>query len=121
MQQQSKQSSGWRGKERRKYPRAKVSILLKIELNNKTIQAKTIDISANGISFTTRTAIEPFLVMRLTAKLPTGQKINAIATVVRAERSFTKANGAEYRVAMFFTEIKNTHKEMIRDFVRSIL
>lgn len=114
--------------ERRSAPRVNKTLPLKLTHNDYDILTETKNISANGAYFSSSQPLELMTKLNVVLLIPLKktrtkiiQKINCCGVIVRQER--TKENDPKfpYRIAMYFSELKDQDKKVLNCYVNSIL
>ncbi len=112
--------------EKRRYPRAKKNLPLKISSADFDIVTETENISCVGAYCKTDRYLEPMTKLKVFILLPVysrksivNKKVECEGVVVRAESS--QNGNHQYRVAIFFNDIDNKDIKKISDYVNSHL
>jgi c-di-GMP-binding flagellar brake protein YcgR len=112
--------------ERRRFPRIKREIPLKIKLNDYDLVGKTQDISSIGIYCTVDRYVPPFSIISIILLLPSRQEDNSKVfslrcqgAVVRSEKS--SKNEKEYNIAIYFSRINQSDKTKLLNYVHQHL
>lgn len=116
--------------ERRKHPRVYVNVAVQIKeddplSNSGFVNTQTLNLSSGGIYCPISRYLDVLTRLQITLLLPIHNKegrsetefIRCIAIVVRIEPEEEKPNYTEYRVGLFFSQIKDADRKKIERFV----
>ncbi len=110
--------------EKRCYPRIKKNIKFKITKDDSTVVAETIDLSCIGANCRTNKNISFMTKVKIIFPLSHGTHNNKVKNVefygviVRADKVSTNPdNNDMYEIAIFFSEIEESVKGKIADFI----
>ncbi len=111
--------------EKRRYPRAKKSLPIKIKNGDFDIATETKNISCIGAYCQIDKYIPPFTKIKATVLLPyktknTNHYINCEGTVVRIEKNDNSLE-PQYNIAIYFNQISKTNMLKIDRFVKNYL
>ncbi len=98
---------------------------MEIRLSGKDIaHAESINISANGIYFTSNLFIEPLTKLQITLLLPredslggSEDKVICEGVVVRTEPEAREEGRDSYDIACYFTSITEDHREKLETYI----
>lgn len=110
-------------KERRRAVRAPAKLAMEIKLGGGTgATAETINVSANGVYFTTPDHIPPLTKLQITLMLPDSgagspKEVVCEGIVVRTEPEAPKPPAESYEVACYFTSIAAADREALEAYI----
>jgi c-di-GMP-binding flagellar brake protein YcgR len=111
-------------KERRRAVRAPAKLAMEIKLGgDRSANAETINVSANGVYFTTPDHIEPLTKLQITLALPargdqdSDREVVCDGVVVRVEPEAPREDVKSYEVACYFTSISDGDREELEAYV----
>ena len=112
-------------RERRRYPRTRTSLPLKIYKKGLDIITETRNISCSGLYCRVNKLLPPMCKVGVTAVLPIQrttklktEKIRCTGVVVRSEPVIIKgADSAYQNIAVFFTDLSEKDKEKVAEYV----
>ena len=110
--------------ERRKAPRAAEPIAVAIVDGGGELHAETKNLSASGAYCVLERFIAPMTKLALRFELPNGARratIQCSGVVVRSEPIIVHAERGSYYVAIFFTDLAEQDRAMIKRFVQQRL
>ncbi|UCG51393.1 MAG: PilZ domain-containing protein [Candidatus Latescibacterota bacterium] len=119
-----------RTKERRKAVRAPATLAMEIKLSGKDCgRLETINVSANGVYFSSPEFIAPLTRLEITLVLPENTETPAAAkrevacegVVVRTEPEREETDRDRYDVACYFTSITESDREHLESYILSQL
>lgn len=112
--------------ERRKSPRVKHGLPLKISGDGMDFITQTQDIGVNGALFRLEKAVPLMSRMAMTLLVPshgkirTTRKILCNGVVVRCEPARAKEAPEEYNIAVYFTALKDSDKKVLTKYVHQV-
>ncbi|MDD5617867.1 MAG: PilZ domain-containing protein [Candidatus Omnitrophica bacterium] len=111
--------------EKRRFPRAKKNLPIKIRSEKFDIVAETKDISCIGAYCQVDKYVPPFTKIKATVLLPsdvkdTNQSINCEGTIVRVEKNDNSLE-PQYNIAIYFNQISKTNMSKIDKFIKDLL
>lgn len=112
-------------RERRRAPRIPARLAMEIELGGKRLGgAQSINVSANGIYFSSQTYIEPLTKLRITLVLPKespmageGRLVRCEGIVVRTEPDSPLREQGSYEIACYFTDVREEDREILESYI----
>jgi hypothetical protein len=112
-------------KERRRAPRITAQLAMEVKLGGgRSASAETVNVSANGIYFSSKSYIEPLTKLEITLLLPAsdprGKSTRSVAcegVVVRTDPELPSDEQTEYAVACYFTEIADNDKDILESYI----
>ena len=113
--------------ERRKSPRVKHGLPMKISADDMDFITQTQDIGGNGVLFRLEKAVPLMSRLAMTLLVPshgkkrTTRKIICNGVVVRCEPFHGKEIGGEYNIAVYFTALKDLDKKALLKYVNQVL
>ena len=113
--------------ERRKSPRVKHGLPLKISADEMDFITQTQDIGVNGALFHLEKAVPLMSRLAMTLLVPsqgkkrTTRKILCNGVVVRCEPVHAKEAGGEYNIAVYFTALKDSDRKTLMKYVHQVL
>jgi len=114
------------GNERRRAVRAPAKLAMEIELGGgDRAPAETINVSANGVYFVSKTHIAPLTRLQITLMLPERgegpkpalREVVCDGVVVRTDPDTPMPNHDAYEIACYFTSISGTDKDMLESYI----
>lgn len=114
-------------KERRKAPRVSASIPIDVLGGGEETSGKTINLSMNGVYFTTPVFIEPLTKVRMGLIVPSGEsgedgtRADFEGVVVRVEPESRDEGTFEYKIAVFITYMSERSGKVLSRFINSML
>ena len=109
--------------ERRRQPRIKQQIPLKIKLDNYDVAGQTNDISCIGAYCKVNKHIPPFSLISIILLLPIKNdkrsricNVHCQGVVVRSEEN--PENNKEYNIAIYFSRLKSSDKDKLLQYLR---
>jgi hypothetical protein len=115
-------------KERRKAVRAPAKLAMEIKLSGKDCgQLETINVSANGVYFSSPAFIAPLTRLEITLVLPentetpgaTKREVACEGVVVRTEPEHEESQRDRYDIACYFTSITKNDREHLESYILS--
>ncbi len=113
--------------ERRKSPRIKHGLPLKISDNEMDFITQTQDIGVNGALFCLKKAVPLMSRLAMTLLVPsymkkrTTRKILCNGVVVRCEPLHAKDTAGEYNIAVYFTALKDSDRKTLMKYVHQVI
>lgn len=113
--------------ERRKSPRIKHGLPMKISADETDFITQTQDIGVNGALFRLKKAVPLMSRLAMTLLVPshgkkrTTRKIICNGVVVRCEPFRAKDTAGEYNIAVYFTALKDSDKKTLMKYVNQVL
>lgn len=112
-------------KERRTTPRITAQLAMEVTLSGgMRASAESINVSANGIYFSSKTFIEPLTKLQITLLLPktnpkskTPREVKCEGVVVRTEPETPVPGQAQYEIACYFTDIANADRASLESYI----
>lgn len=109
--------------ERRHAVRAPAKLAMEIKLGSDMAAAETINVSANGVYFSSSTHIAPLTRVQVTLMLPDAsgkggtREVVCDGVVVRIEPEAPRAAAGDYEVACYFTSISERDREDLEAYI----
>ena len=109
--------------ERRGAVRVPARLAMEVRIGEDTARVQSMNVSANGVYFTSDTHIPLLTKLRITLVLPEGDdasrthNVACDGVVVRVEPEEPQAGGDEYHVACYFTSILDQDKEHLESYI----
>jgi hypothetical protein len=107
--------------ERRSAARFPARLAMEITLGADRTRAESLNVSANGVYFSSRAFIPLLTRLRITLELPEGagasSRVACDGVVVRTEPEAESAAVAEYEVACYFTDMSDTDRERLESYI----
>lgn len=118
-----------KGPERRKSVRAPAKLAMEIKLSGKDFgRLETINVSANGVYFTSPTYIAPLTRLEIVLVLPASEakaggrrEVACEGVVVRTQPDSPGEGQAQYEIACFFTAISEADRTHLETYILSQL
>lgn len=112
-------------KERRRAPRIHAKLAMEIKLGSGgSASASSINVSANGIYFTSDSYIEPLTKLEITLLLPrtdprdrADREVECEGVVVRTDPDKPVQDTSRYDIACYFTDIAERDKETLESYI----
>jgi len=115
-------------KERRNAPRVNKALPLKLCHSDYDILTETKNISASGAYFPSTKPLDLMTKLNVVLLIPLRKsrakiirKINCCGVVVRQERTGDNNGKFAYRVAMYFSDLKDQDKKILHSYVNAVL
>jgi hypothetical protein len=117
-------------KERRRAVRAPAKLAMEVKLGGEdAAHAETINVSANGVYFWSRTHIPPLTRLQITLMLPESadtpdgalQEVICDGVVVRAEPETPRSDVHRYEIACYFTSISTKDQSRLESYILNLL
>lgn len=115
-------------KERRGAPRVNKALPLKLCHDDYDILTETKNISASGAYFTSSQPLDLMTKLSVVLLIPFKkskakiiQRINCCGVVVRQELAKENDSRFPYRIAMYFSDLKDQDKKILNSYVNAIL
>jgi hypothetical protein len=115
------------GRERRKAPRVDIELPIILEGGSGEVRGKTLNISSSGIYFELSRYIEPMTKLRMGLAIPLAAENGAEGIVqfdgiiVRTEPETESDEVKAYRMAVFFTDVPDSSKDILSRFISNNL
>ncbi len=115
------------GRERRKSPRVGVELPITLEGSSGEVRGRTLNISSSGIYFELSRYIEPMTKLRMGLAIPISTEDGAEGIVqfdgiiVRTEPETESDEVTAYRMAVFFTDVPDSSKDILTRFISTHL
>jgi hypothetical protein len=94
---------------------------MEITLGSDRATAESLNVSANGVYFASRTFIPLLTRLRVTLELPgdggATSRVACDGVVVRTEPEKETASAREYQVACYFTEISDADRSRLESYI----
>lgn len=110
--------------ERRGAVRIPARLAMEIVVGGDSTRVRSLNVSANGVYFSSPVFIEPLTRLRITLELPTEEgddgRTNPVAcdgVVVRTEPEAAEPGVTDYQVACYFTDIPAREGKMLEAYV----
>ena len=109
--------------ERRRAVRAPAKLAMEIKLGGDMASAETINVSANGVYFSSSNHIAPLTRLQVTLMLPDAagkgdtREVVCDGVVVRVDPETPQATPTDYEVACYFTSISERDREDLETYI----
>ena len=112
--------------DRRRAVRAPAKLAMEIKVGGESeSRAETINVSANGVYFTSKTYIAPLTRLQITLMLPGGhgsaradrREVVCDGVVVRIDPESPAPGAGEYEVACYFTSITHEDQDQLESYI----
>lgn len=112
-------------KERRRAPRLTAQLAMEVRLSGgERASVETINVSANGIYFSSKSFIEALTKLQITLLLPkadprgtTRRKVICEGVVVRVDPEVPVEGQPQYDIACYFTDIAEEDQEILQSYI----
>lgn len=114
--------------ERRRSVRAPAKLAMEIKISGEYARAESLNVSANGVYFSSSVHIPPLTRLEITLMLPASESARAKNTevicegvVVRVQPDKPEKNREAYEIACYFTAISEKDREQLESYILSQL
>ena len=113
--------------ERRKSVRAPAKLAMEIKISGEYARVESLNVSANGVYFTSGVHIPPLTRLEITLMLPASDSSAALSevtcegVVVRTQPERPEKNRDHYEIACYFTAISEPDREHLESYILSQL
>ncbi len=107
--------------ERRSAARLPARLAMEITLGADRARAESLNVSANGVYFSSKAYIPLLTRLRITLELPeepgSTSRVACDGVVVRTEPEVETASASEYEVACYFTDMSDTDRDRLESYI----